>query len=66
MRTTDGVWTVKLLRTRGGEVFRVRRRAVIGAHGGSGWAPTGHICSTIEEVAEMLGDAFPLLTEEAT
>ena len=37
-RGTYGAWRVEVVRTRGGEVFRVRRRAVIGAHGGRGWA----------------------------
>jgi hypothetical protein len=47
MRTPDGVWRVEVIRTRGGEVFRVRRRAVIGAHGGRGWAPIGKIRGTV-------------------
>jgi hypothetical protein len=57
MRTPDGKWTVDLLTTRGGTVCRVRRRAVIGAHGGAGWAPIG-IGVTIDEVGEVLGDDF--------
>lgn len=63
MRTPDGVWRVEVIRTRGGEVFRVRRRAVIGAYGGRGWAPTGQIRATVGEVAELLGDAFAELVE---
>jgi hypothetical protein len=64
MRTPDGEWTVEVIRTRGGEVFRVRRRAVIGAHGrtGAGRRPE-RFRSTVAEVAELLGDAFPLLVD---
>jgi hypothetical protein len=63
MRTLDGQWTVEILRTRNGEVFRVRRRAIIGAHGGSGWAAIGQIRSTVAEVAQLLGESFALLVE---
>jgi hypothetical protein len=58
MRTPDGEWRVEVIRSRGGQVFRVRRRAVIGARGGRGWAPIGQIRRTVGEVAELLGDAF--------
>jgi hypothetical protein len=63
MRTPDGQWRVEVIRTRGGEVFRVRRRAVIGAHGGPGWAPIGQIRRTVGEVAELLGDSFAELVD---
>jgi hypothetical protein len=64
MRTPDGEWRVEVIRTRGGEVFRVRRRAVIGAQSGAGWAPIGQIRRTVGEVAELLGDeAFAELYE---
>jgi hypothetical protein len=43
MVTPDGMWRVEAIRTRAGEVFRVRRGTVIGVHGGRGWAPTGQI-----------------------
>jgi hypothetical protein len=58
MATLDGAWRVEVLRTRSGEVFQVRRRAHIGAHGGAGWAPTGHIRRAVTEVQKLLGDAF--------
>lgn len=61
MVTPDGRWTVEVIRTRAGEVFRVREQAIIGAHGGSGWAPIGKIRLTVGEVAELLGDDFPEL-----
>jgi hypothetical protein len=65
MVTPDGVWPVEVIRNRfGTEVFRVRRRAVIGAHGGRAWAPIGQIRGTVAEVAKLLGDAFPLLVDE--
>jgi hypothetical protein len=64
MRTPDGEWTVEVVHTRGGEVFRARRRAVIGAHGGRAWAPIGQIRRTVTEVAELLGEAFPTLIED--
>jgi hypothetical protein len=63
MVTPDGIWRVEVLRTRGGEVFRVRRRAVIGAHGGRACAPTGQIRSTVGEVQLLLGDASAELIE---
>jgi hypothetical protein len=45
-------------------VFRVWRRAVIGAHGGRGSAPIGRIRrATVGEVADLLGDAFAELVE---
>jgi hypothetical protein len=55
MRTPDAKWTVEVLRTRAGDCFRVRHRAVIGAHGGSGWAPIGQLQFCLDEVAEFLG-----------
>jgi hypothetical protein len=55
MRTPDGKWTVDLLTTHGDTLFRVRRRAAIGAHGGAGCTPIG-IGVTIDEVSELLGD----------
>jgi hypothetical protein len=58
IRTSDGVWRVEVIRTRGGEVFRVRWRAGISAHGARGWAPIGQIRRTVGEVAELLGEAF--------
>ena len=61
MRTPDGVWTVEVTRTRSGELFRVRRRAVIASK--RGWAPTGQIRTTVAEVAELLGPAFADLAE---
>jgi hypothetical protein len=64
MSTPDG-WRVEVIGTRNGEVFRVRRRSIVGAHGGAGWAATGQIRSTIGEVAELLGDSFPLLAYES-
>lgn len=63
MRTPDGKWTVEVLRTRNGECFRVRRRAIIGAHGGAGWAPIGQIRSTPAEVQQLLGNDFARLVE---
>jgi hypothetical protein len=63
MRTRDGVWRVEVIRTRAGEVFRVRHRAVIGAQGGRGWAPIGRIRGTVAEVAELMGDASADLVE---
>ena len=57
MRTPDGRWTVEIFTTRGGTVFRVRQRAIIGAYGGRGWAPIGQIRGTIADVAELLGRA---------
>jgi hypothetical protein len=51
MVTPDGRWAVEVIRTRGGEVFRVRERATIGA-------PIGKIRSAVAEVAEVLGDDF--------
>jgi hypothetical protein len=50
-----------VLRTRGGEVFRVRRRAVVGAHVGRGWAPIGQLRATVDEVRQLFGDAFAYL-----
>jgi hypothetical protein len=64
MVTPDGVWRVEVLTTRGGQVFRVRRRAVISAHGGAGWAPIGQIRRTVHEVAALLGDRFVDLVDE--
>jgi hypothetical protein len=59
MATADGRWTVEVLRVYGGhEVFRVRRRGIIGAHGGAGWAPIGKIRRTVGYMAELLGDGF--------
>ena len=58
MATPDGAWGVEVLRTRSGEIFQVHRRAVIGMHGGAGWAPTGQIRRTLGEVQSLLGDAF--------
>ena len=55
MLTPDGRWTVEVIRTRAAEVFRVRERAIIGVHGGAGWAPIGKIRRTVAEVAELLG-----------
>lgn len=63
MLAPDGVWRVEVIRTRGSQVFRVRQRAVIGAHGGAGWAPIGKIRTTVSEVAELLGEAFAELVE---
>lgn len=64
MRTPDGVWTVEVITTRTGQCFRVRRRAVIGVHGGAGWAPVGQIRLTLAEVQDMLGPkAFEELAE---
>lgn len=63
MRTPDGAWTVEVVRTRAGECFRVRRRAVIGAHGGRGWAPIGQLRFSVAEVAELLGHAFAELED---
>jgi hypothetical protein len=63
MATPDAVWRVEVLYTRSCEVFRVRRRAVIDAHGGAGWAPVGQIRFTLAEVAAELGDAFAQLGE---
>jgi hypothetical protein len=66
MRTPDGEWTVEIVATRAaGECFRVRRRAVIGVHGGRGWAPIGQLRSSIAEVAEMLGPRFADLDDVA-
>jgi hypothetical protein len=64
MVTPDGVWRVEVIRTRGGEVFRVRRRAIIGAQGGRGCAPTGQIRSTVAEVQTLLGASFAQLADE--
>ena len=61
MATPDGRWTVEVIRTRAGEVFRVRQRAIIGAHGGAGWAPIGKIRRMVAEVADLLGADFPEL-----
>ena len=59
MATPDGRWTVEVVHAvRRPEVFRVRERAIIGAHGGTGWAPIGKIRRTVAEVAELLGDEF--------
>ena len=58
MVTPDGRWAVEVIRTRGGEVFRVRERAIIGAHGGAGWSPIVKIRLAVAEVAELLGDDF--------
>jgi hypothetical protein len=63
MRTPDGVWRVEEIRTRGGELLRVRRRAIMGAHGGRGWAPIGQIRATVAEVADLMGNAFAELVE---
>lgn len=63
MATPDGVWRVEVIRTSASQVFRVRRRAVIGAHGGAGWAPIGQIRFTLAEVAAELGPAFEQLLE---
>ena len=63
MATPDGAWRVEVLRTRSGEVFQVHRRAVIGVHGGAGWAPTGQVRRTISEVQALLGDAFAELID---
>jgi hypothetical protein len=58
MATPDGRWTVEVIHAfRGREVFRVRERAIIGAHGAS-WAPIGKIRLTVAQVAELLGDDF--------
>ena len=59
MATPDGRWIVAVIHAYGGrDVFRVRERAIIGAHGGAGWAPIGKIRLTVAEVAELLGDDF--------
>src|SRR4051794_17514477 len=58
MATPHGVWRVDVLRTRSGEVFHVHRRAVIGVHGGAGWAPSGQIRRTVGEVPTMVSNAF--------
>jgi hypothetical protein len=58
MVTPDGRWTLEVIRTRAGEVFRVRQRAIIGAYGGAGWAPIGKIRLTVGGVAELLGEDF--------
>jgi hypothetical protein len=58
MVTPDGAWRVEVICTQAGELFRVRRRAIIGAHGGRGWAPTGQLRFSVTEVAATLGDAF--------
>lgn len=50
--------------TRAGQVFRVRHRAVIGAHGGAAWAPIGQIRRSVAEVADLLGDRFVDLVDE--
>ena len=65
MATPDGRWKVEVIRTRGGEVFRVRQRAIIGPHGGAGWAPIGKMRRTVTEVAELLGDDFAELVYES-
>ena len=49
---------------RGGEVLRVRRRAIIGVHGGAGWASIGQIRLSIAEVAETMGDALTSALKE--
>jgi hypothetical protein len=36
----------------------VQRRAIVGIHGGAGWAPTGQIRRTVGEVQALLGTAF--------
>jgi hypothetical protein len=61
MVTPDGLWRVEVITTRGGQVFRVRRRAVIGAS--RGWAPTGKLRRTVVEVQALLGDAFADLVD---
>lgn len=55
MVTPDGRWRVEVLRTRGGEVFRVRRLDVVSR---GTWAPRGLLRFTVAEVADLLGDAF--------
>jgi hypothetical protein len=56
MRTGDGTWTVEVLTTRGGQVFRVRRLGMIRSD--RGWGPIGQLRLTVDEVRDLLGDAF--------
>jgi hypothetical protein len=62
MRTADGRWSVEVITTRGGQSFRVKRLDTV-MPAGSGWTPTGQLVSTIDEVREILGDAFATLNE---
>ena len=64
MRTPDGRWTIEVIHAfRGREVLRVHERAIIGAHGGAGWAPIGKIRRTVREVAELLDEDFADLVD---
>lgn len=65
MRTPDGQCTVAILGPRTGECYRVRRRAIIGAHDGRGRAPIGQLRFTVDEVSELLGPRFVDLAEVA-
>jgi hypothetical protein len=55
MATPDRAWRVEVLRTRSGEVFQLHRRAIIGMHGGPGWARTGQIRRSVAKVQGLVG-----------
>lgn len=59
--TPDGVRRVEVITTRAGQVFRIRRRTLIGSS--RGWAATGKVRFSVAEVREMLGDAFGHLVD---
>src|SRR4051794_5569909 len=58
MRTPDGEWTVEVLRVGARECFRVRRAIRPGQFSRSGWAPTGVLSFSVEEVRTTVGDRF--------
>ena len=62
MRTRDGVWSVEVITTRGGQSFRVKRLDTV-TPPGSGWTATGQLVATIGEVKAILGEAFDDLVE---
>ena len=62
MRTANGVWQVEVITTRGGQSFQVKRLDTV-MPASSGWTPTGQLVATIEEVRDIVGDAFTTLTE---
>ncbi len=62
MRTPDGKWQVEVITCGGRQTFRVKMLHQL-TPPGSGWTPIGQLVSTLDEVQELLGDAFAELRD---
>lgn len=59
LRYADGRWLVEIEDTRGGDTLGVHRPMVVPAARPS--VPIGRLCFAVDEVRELLGDAFVAL-----